>query len=157
MRLAESQIRSALLHDDEEIRCTAVSWYTEGFNRDPSVMPVVLESVSRFGPASSWRVMREAQWLAQTETTVDALIAALERADNPADFREENFRFATGLAICRAPVELIADRVAHIDRMPSFPMILWRPLEERVRFRHADWEEGIAALVRLAEKTYCSR
>jgi hypothetical protein len=120
-------------------------------------MPVVLESIDRFGRAASSRVMREAQWLPQTATTIDALIAAMERANNPTDVREENFRFAAGLAICRAPVELLADRTAHIDRMPSFPLVLWKPLEERVRLKEADWEEGIAALVRLAEKTYGSR
>jgi hypothetical protein len=54
-------------------------------------------------------------------------------------------------------VELIASRTAQIDRMPSFPMILWRPLEERVRLKDADWDEGITGLVRLAEKTYRSR
>jgi hypothetical protein len=44
-----------------------------------------------------------------------------------------------------------------IDRLPSFPLVLWKPLEERVRLKDADWDEGIAALVQLAEKTYGSR
>jgi hypothetical protein len=157
MSLAENQIRSALLRDDEEVRCTAVSWYSEGFSRDPTVMPVVLESVNRFGLAESWRIMHEAQWLPQTAETIDTMIAALGSAGDPADAREENFRFATSLAICRAPVELIASRTAQIDRLPSFPLVLWKPLEERVRLKDADWEEAIAALVRLAEKTYRSR
>ena len=157
MRLPESQIRTALLHEDEEIRYKAASWYSKGFSRDPSVMGTVLESVERFGPAQSWRVMREAQWLPQTAETVDALIAQLNRAGDPADLREENFRFATGLALCRAPVELIADRATQIDQMPSIPLVLWKPLIERVQLRSADWDEAIAALVRLAEKTYRSR
>jgi hypothetical protein len=154
MTIAENQIRAALLHPDEEVRCTAVCWYSEAFSRDRAVMPVVLDSVHQYGPAASWRIMREAQWLAQTPATVDALVTAVDRADDPSDVREENFRFATGLALCRAPVELVAERQASISRCPSFPEVLRKPLEDRVLVRHADWDHAVAALVRLGETTY---
>jgi hypothetical protein len=154
MRIAEDQIRAALLHADEEVRCTALCWYSEAFSRDSTVMPVVLDSIRQFGPAASWRMMREAQWLAQTPATVDGLIAALDRADDPPDVREENFRFAAGLALCRAPVELVAERLSVISRCPAFPEVLEKPLEDRVLLSRADWDHAIAALVRLGEKTY---
>jgi len=154
MKISESQIRAALLASDEEVRCRAVSWYSEAFSRDLSVMPIVLDSVRQYGPAASWRVMREAQWLVQTPATVDALVAALDRADDPSEVREENFRFAAGLALCRAPVELIAERLVHISRCRSFPEVLTKPLEDRVLMRNANWDQAIAALVRLAEKSY---
>jgi hypothetical protein len=154
MRIAEDQIRAALLHPDEEVRCTALCWYSEAFSRDSTVMPVVLDSIRQFGPAASWRMMREAQWLAQTPATVDGLMAALDRADDPPEVREENFRFAAGLALCRAPVELVAERLAVISRCPAFPEVLENLLEERVLLRRADWDHAVAELVRLGEKTY---
>jgi hypothetical protein len=154
MRIPEDQIRAALLHPDEHIRCTALCWYSEAFSRDSTVMPVVLDSIRQYGPAASWRIMREAQWLAQTPATVNALVAMLERADDFLDVREENFRFAAGLAICRAPVELVAERLAVISRSAAFPEVLENPLEDRVLLTRADWDHAVAALVRLGEKTY---
>src|SRR5207302_2567739 len=130
MRLSEQAIREALLHPDEEVRCRAICWYSESLSRDASVMPVVLESIRQYGPAASWQIMREAQWLVQTEATVEALLAEFGRANNPADVREENFRFAAGLALCRAPVELVAQRMTTITRLRSFPELLWMPLED---------------------------
>jgi hypothetical protein len=154
MRIPEDQIRAALLDPEEEVRCTALCWYSEAFSRDSTLMPVVLDSIGRYGPAASWRVMREAQWLVQTPETVDGLIAALDRADDPSDVRKENFRFAAGLALCRAPVELVEERLAVISRCPAFPEVLANPLEGRVLLKSADWDEALAALVRLGEKSY---
>ena len=154
MRLDEPEIRAALLHRDEEVRFTAVSWYSSSFSRDPSVMPAVIESARKYGPAASWRIVREAQWLVQTEGTLAELKAALEQRSSPADVREENFRFAAALVVCRAPIELIAGQFASLANLPSFPEVLRGPLEDRWRLMHATWEQAAAELVKIAERTF---
>src|SRR5579872_570214 len=156
MRLAEDQIRRALLHKHEEIRYTAVSWYSEGFSTDESIMPIVLDSVERYGTGKSWRMMREAQWLVQTEATVDGLIAFLARPYLRTAI-EDNFRFAAALALCRAPVGHLVRRTSDIARLPSFPEVLRPAIEDQILLVSANRKEALAALVQLAEKTFRCR
>src|SRR5437879_5131005 len=121
MRLGEHRIKAAMLAEDPEIRHTALCWFSEGFSADQSVMQIVLDAARNYGPAATWRLLFEAQWLAQSEETFEALLSELGRKYHPGCVGQDNYRFSTGLAVCRAPVEWIAAQIPRIARLCSFP------------------------------------
>lgn len=43
MRLPEEKINEAILHPEEEIRLTAVSYFADSYSQDPTIMPLVID------------------------------------------------------------------------------------------------------------------
>ena len=67
MRLPESKIKAAIQHAEEEVRLTALRYFTEPLTDDTSVMPLVIQSVESYSVDSAFRILRDAERLPQTE------------------------------------------------------------------------------------------
>jgi hypothetical protein len=70
MRLPEAKIKRAILHPESEIRLTAVDYFADSHSSDPEVMPLVIEAVEEYGRDSSFRLLRDAEHLVQTTSSL---------------------------------------------------------------------------------------
>ena len=153
MRLDEPKIKAAILHPEEEVRVTAVSYFSGAFSRDETVMPRVIEAVETHGRKTAFRVLRAAASLAQTPATVEWLAGELRRGYDLTDVDEDNYRFAIALILYRAGPEVLLQRTSSITSLPMFPQELRGLLEERLDMLTWDWNRGWAALETLGRDT----
>jgi hypothetical protein len=79
MRLPVEKIQAAILHPEEEVRLTAVRYFVDSASGDASIMPLVIQAVEKYGRGSSFRILRDADDLLQTASTLDWLIQELRR------------------------------------------------------------------------------
>ena len=102
MRLPESKIKAAIQHPEEEVRLTALNYFTEPLTDDKSVIPLVIQAVETYGVDNAFRILRDADQLPQTESTINWLIGQLHRDLDLASIDNDNYRFAIALVLCDA-------------------------------------------------------
>ena len=152
-RLLEPTIKAAILHPEEEVRVTAVSYFSGSFSPDESMMALVIQAVETYGRDKAFRILRAAESLAQTHDTVAWLIRELRRDYDLADLDEDNYRFAIALILYHARPEVLLQRKGFIIAIPMFPDQLRGPLDERLDMLCWDWDRGWTALEVLGQVT----
>ncbi len=146
-------IKVASLHPEEEVRVAALSYFAGSFSQDTSIMPLVIQAVERFGRDKAFRIVRKADYLHQTPTTVDWLVSELEHDYDLADLDQDNYRFAIALILYHADVEILCERQEVIRALAMFPAELRQALRERCDTSLWDWDNGWAALQSFAQQT----
>ena len=139
MRLSAGQIKQGVLHPEHEVRITAVHYWSWSLDPDPTIMPLVIQAVERYGRGIAFNILREAEHLAQSEPTIDWLVNELRADYDFADLRDDNYRFAIALILLNADPELLVRRHAVIVAAPAFPDVLKRPLDETLAMHFWDW------------------
>ena len=153
MRLPESKIKAAIQHPEEEVRLTALRYFTDSLNDDNSVMPLVINAVETYGVDSAFRILRAAERLPQTEFTINWLIGQLHRSDlDLASVDNDNYRFAVALVLCDAEPSLIAHREPEIRKAPLFPRELDKRIVEIVLAASWNWEVTWKKFLECADK-----
>jgi hypothetical protein len=84
MRLADGRIKEGLLHPDREVRTAIAYYYSRAFSRDPTIMPLVIQAIDRYGLENAFDVYNFLRELVQTEESVCWLIDQL-RQPQPMD------------------------------------------------------------------------
>ncbi len=153
MRLPEAKIKQAILHPESEVRLTAVDYFAGSESCDPEVMPLVIQAVEEYGRDSSFRLLRYAENLVQTAATLDWLIDELRRDFDIDDINADNLRFALGLVVLAAPVDLLRKRKPEIDLLAAFAAELRGPLDERLDMANWGLEKCWEALEELGRRT----
>ena len=74
-RLSAAEINQGLLHPDVYVRFAALRYFADAHDPDPSVMPVVIEALDRYGRSRAFRFLSPISTLAQTEATVSWAVA----------------------------------------------------------------------------------
>ena len=97
MRAAESTIKEALFHCEEEVRTGAAHHFARSYSPDDSVMTLVIRAVERYGRAAAFRILRAADGLVQTPSTIEWLTGELQRPCDLADVDEDNYQTAVAL------------------------------------------------------------
>ena len=157
MRLPVEKIKEAILHPKEEVRLTAVGYFADSSNDDASIMPLVIQAVEKYGRGSAFRILRDAEHLVQTASTLDWLINELRREFDLKSVHDDNIRFALALVILSAPVDLLATRKAEIDALSNFPNELRDPLDERLQMATWTWEQAWEALEEFGRQSLKKR
>ncbi len=49
MLLPAEKVKAAILHADQDVREAAVYYFAHSFSSDPTIMPVVIQAIVRFG------------------------------------------------------------------------------------------------------------
>ncbi len=153
MRLPEAKIKQSILHPESEVRLTAVDYFAGSESCDPEVMPLVIQAVDKYGRDSSFRVLRYAEHLVQTAATLDWLIDELRQGFDTQDINTDNLRFALGLVVLAAPVDLLRKRKPEIDLLAAFAAELRGPLDERLDMANWGLEKCWEALEELGRRT----
>lgn len=139
MHLPEEQIKKAILHPEEEVRLTAVDYFADTYSQDPSLMPLVIEAVEKYGRPDAFSILRRADGLAQTPASIEWLMGQLRRDYDVAKIDQDNYRFAVAILLYEADPELLAPRHREIIALPAFPQPLQGPLNERLKMSFQDW------------------
>src|SRR5262245_3760612 len=84
-RLSEEQIKAGILHADPGAREAAVRYFADSYSPDPSVMPVVIETIERYGLDEAFPLGPSFHRLAQTEETLRWALARLKAAGDSID------------------------------------------------------------------------
>jgi len=142
MRLPESKIKEAILHPEEEVRLSALTYFAASFTTDESVMPLVIEAIEKYGRDSAFRILRAAERLPQSESSFNWLLNELQAEFDPSKVDQDNFRFAVCLALLSAPLELLVDHQNIILNSPNFAPELVPALNELVTMASWDWDTG---------------
>ncbi len=152
MRTPEEKIKAAILHGEEEIRCVAARYFADGYSADASIMPLVIESVGKYGRETAFALLRIADRLAQTPATVRWLMEELGRAYDLKDVGQDNYRCAVALILCKADPHLLVPVEGAILARPAFPHQLREDLTLQVERASWDWPTGWAALQEWGEE-----
>ena len=157
MRLPVEKIKEAILHPEEEVRLRALRYFTDADSDDASLMPLVIQAVEKYGRGSAFRILRDAEHLVQTASTLDWLIQELRRDYDLQLVHDDNLRFALGLVVLKAPVDLLTARKSEIDALASFPDELRGQLDERIEMATWSWDQGWHALEEFGRQTMRKR
>jgi len=137
MRIPESKIKEALLHEEEEIRLRATVYFAVPGQTDESILPLIIQAIEKYGRDTSFSLLRQAEELPQTEDTVKWLTAELSEEVDLDDVRIDNLYFSAALMLCNAPVELLS---AEMVDLPGFPEELREEFLERLEMATWDWD-----------------
>jgi hypothetical protein len=105
-RLSEDQIKQGVLHADQDVRSACLHYFADCYSRNPTVMPVVVEALERFGRTQAFHHAHPLADLAQTEETIRWVIGEL--TDRPRRNAEER-RYLDILSrlLCHADPQLL--------------------------------------------------
>jgi hypothetical protein len=137
------------------VRLTAVSYFSDSFTQDATIMPLVVQAVEKYGRDTAFRILRDAERLPQTEQTAEWLINELQTDYDFEDLDQDNYRFAVAIALYEADARLLQSRQADILALPAFPEQLCEPLNQRIDMLSWDWDRGWEALEHFAIDTMC--
>lgn len=153
MRTPESKIKEAILHPFEHIREKALCYFAEANCADESIMPLVIQAVTKYKRKRNFRLLRAAERLPQTEATVDWCVRELRRDYDLSDVRQENHRFAVAFILYRAPQPMLWKRLNAIFAAPAFPVEFQELFSDRLERFSWTWDEGWAALKHFGQDT----
>lgn len=149
MRTPESTIRERILFPEQEIRLTALAYFTRDHRQDETLMPLVIQAIEQYGRDTAFDLLREAEKLPQTAATIRWLTDELAKDWYLDDVNIDNYRTAVALVLCHASVDLLGPEMVEL---PAFPEELKELFSERLEMGSWDWETGWAALEQLGRK-----
>lgn len=77
-RLTDDQIKAGIVHADLDVRFAAVRYFSDSYSPDPTVMPVVIEALERFGRTKAFRYSHPVAALAQSAETIGWTVQELK-------------------------------------------------------------------------------
>ena len=60
MRLPEARIKETILHPEEEVRLSAIAYFSRSHSQDETVMPLVIQAVEKYGREQGFSILRRA-------------------------------------------------------------------------------------------------
>jgi len=119
MRLTEDQIKQGILHADPDVRFACLYYFADCYCPNPTVMPVVIEALERFGLLGAFRFTHPIRHLAQTEPTIRWVIEDLK--SQPRNTEEQrNYLNTLRQVLCNAEPGLILPLEKAILSLPGF-------------------------------------
>ena len=118
MRLSESKIKEAILHPEEEVRLRAIAYFSRSSASDETIMPLVIEAVEKYGREKGFSILRRADDLPQTATTVQWLVDEFSKDWDLRDVGNDNYCFAVALLIHDADPQLLKPDLAELRCFP---------------------------------------
>lgn len=107
MRLSTAKVKAAILHLDKDVREAAVNYFSSSFSSDPTIMPLVIESVERYGWHDAFEFYSYLDDLTQTDDTVRWLIRQIKQSDPSIDAGIEIFILSCRSALIHADPTLL--------------------------------------------------
>ncbi len=142
MRLPEAKVKAAIQRSEEEVRLTALRFFTDSPTDDRTVMPLVIQAVEFYGIEAAFRVLREADNLPQTDSTAEWLVGQLHRADlDPRDVHDDNYCSAISLILCDLGSDLLPRWYDRIHQAPLFSNQLKRRLADGMTASSWSWQD----------------
>ena len=119
MRLTEDQIKAGILHDDIDVRFAALHYFAESYQPNPTVMPVVIQALERFGRTKAFRYSYLIAHLTPTEETIHWVIEELQNQPRRTE-DERNYLSHLSRLLCNADPRLLLPHQQDIFAAPGF-------------------------------------
>jgi len=149
VRTPEATIKAAISHPAEEIRTTALKYFSHRLAQDTTLMPLVIKAVKTYGRNNAFTILRGADRLAQTPETVKWLTAELAKDWPIKRVADDNYCFAIALILCQAQTALLDPAMTDLR---CFPDELKDRFLIRLEMASWDWETGWSALEALGKE-----
>jgi hypothetical protein len=107
MRLPADKVKEAILHADQDVREAAVYYFARSHSSDPTIMPLVIQAIEKFGFDYAFQAHSFMEDLVQTDETVHWLIQQLTKLGQPANEKEAGPILAYISALIRPEIESI--------------------------------------------------
>ncbi len=117
MRWTEDRVKQLILHPDLDVRESALDYFTNAYSTDPTIMPLVIESIDTHGWRFAFRVLGNCPLLTQTSETVDWLIRTLNSSADELEFHDLD---DLAYVLREAPCALLEPRESEILGLSSF-------------------------------------
>ncbi len=148
--LLPDQVKPFLGHEEKIVRDHAVKNLAKSFNRDPGLMPLVLESCTRHGEEESGRLLAYAADFIQSEISLHTVLERLAQSDNPKAIHHYND------LIGRADIALLKPLASKIRKSKNIAAGTVDRLQRRLALMpyttEVLWEELFAYCDEIAHK-----
>jgi hypothetical protein len=156
-RLTEDQIKGGLLHADIDVRFAALNYFADGYSPNPTVMPVVIEALERFGRTRAFRFTYPVPELAQTEPTIRWAVQELRTQPRRTE-EERDYLHHVCRLLCSADPRFVQTFEKDILAAPAFEREYRDHLTRRLDLLTWDgpalWRELEAICEEGKDKTY---
>jgi hypothetical protein len=97
IRLSEDKIKAGIVHPDRDVRDAAVMYFSRSACRDPSILPLAIQAIEKYGWEGAFIVPSAVEGLPLSEETLPWILRQLERDDLPDKSTMDGARLARGL------------------------------------------------------------
>ena len=117
MRLSEDKIKAGILHSDHDVRDAAAMYFSRSACRDPSILPLVIQAIEKYGWEQAFIVPPVAEGLPLSDETLPWVVKQLDSED----VRKDRTAFGRGWQgalvwlLCDADPNLLARHKSEID------------------------------------------
>ena len=144
MRLSEDQIRQGILHADKAVRLACLQYFADCYSPNPTVMPVVIEALERYGRTETFPYTHPISDLAQTEETIRWALNELKTGPRSTE-DERSYLGCLSRLVCRADPKLVLPHQQDILNARGFSRDLVELLGRRLKLLSWDgdalWRE----------------
>ena len=88
MRQPADKVKEGLLHADQDVRDAAAYYFADSFSSDPTIMPLVIQAIEKYGFDNAFSTYSFLKNLVQTDETVSWLIRQLTTLGQPTNEKE---------------------------------------------------------------------
>lgn len=134
MRLPVETIKAAILDPDQMVRDEAVYYFAKSFSPDPTIMPLAVQAVERYG-LSAFGAYTFLQDLVQSDETLRWLIREIERVDPTSGEAEAHYAKSLDTALHRADLDLLTRHLASIRAMRNLDSLSQEIIANRMMMR----------------------
>ena len=144
MRLPVEKIKAGLLHPDRDVRDAVVYYFARSRSNDPTIMPLVIDAISRYG-LNAFLSFTFLQELVQTDESVAWFIAEIERTHSFEDERETAYHTALIDGLRHADPHLLKEHEHRIQSMEGLDDNSHEAISDRIYLNTFDasalWRE----------------
>jgi HEAT repeat protein len=133
MRLLAEKVKEAILHADKDVRTAAVFYFSDAFSTDPTIMPVVIQAVERYGWGNAFKSYTFLVRLVQTDESIRWLIDQLKPSGRKTTDDEFQLVVRCWVALRRAEPAVLKPHEAEIMKLEALDESYKAQVGERIR------------------------
>ena len=141
MRLPVEKVKEAILHPDQDVRSAAVYYFSRSHSTDPTIMPLVIQTVEKYGWGHAFGTHSFLEDLTQSDETIRWLVQELQRIGQPANVQEARPVRACLSALVHADPTLLKKCEAEILELEALDHETKEAINERIWFPFRTPEE----------------
>ena len=141
MRLPADKVKEAIPHSHQTVRDAAVFYFANSYSSDPTIMPLVIQAIDKFGFDNAFETYSFLERIMQSEETVRWLIQQLTKLGQPANEKEAEPILAYLSGLVQADPAVLKNHEAEIMALDSLDPDTKDAITERIWFPSRPAEE----------------
>ena len=155
MRLPADQVKTGLLHADQDVRAAAVLYFADSCSPDPTIMPLVIQAIATYGFQQAFPAYEFLDNIVQTDDTVRWLIQRIRALEQPTGDDEFKELVAYAAALLHADPDVLKVHETAIMTLEGLDDDSKDAIGERIWFSSRTGEELWSDLEEFCETHEC--